>query len=129
MYIFSVAVLVVALGSTVHSIPRLGDMIPAFTTARAGTGGSCDSDNMDKLKITFSEAVSAMQHAIEAIDNLKENRHFVISPKKKRTWKRQAQLLKTLFNVDLDKPHKLAANNPGAELVKSKPNEHASGDL
>ncbi|KAL9037487.1 MAG: hypothetical protein Q9180_003687 [Flavoplaca navasiana] len=97
-------------------------MTPAFTTAHAGTGGSCNSGNIEKLKITFGEAVSAIQQAVQAIDHLKESRRFIISKNKKRTWNRQAQLLKALFNVDLDKPHKLAANNPGAELVRSKQN-------
>ncbi|KAL8894394.1 MAG: hypothetical protein Q9192_004357 [Flavoplaca navasiana] len=97
-------------------------MTPAFTTARAGTGGSCNSGDVEKLRITFREAVSAIQQAVQAIDNLKESRRFIVSKNKKRTWNRQAQLLKALFNVDLDKPHRLAANNPGAELVKSKHN-------
>ncbi|KAL8658851.1 MAG: hypothetical protein Q9226_000741 [Calogaya cf. arnoldii] len=116
----AVLLLFLVLSSTVHSLNegKLGDMKPAFVTARPGTGGSCSDAQIQKLRTGFSEAVEAIQKAAEAIDNLKKSYLLHISKDKRRTWVRQAQLLKALFNIDVSKVRGLGNDNADANDVQ-----------
>ncbi|KAL8693613.1 MAG: hypothetical protein Q9224_003718 [Gallowayella concinna] len=106
------------LSSTVHSA-KLGDMKPAFNTVGQGLG-SCTTDRIKKLEDSFREAVEATQQAVHAIENLKKSAPMKLLNKGPRqTWKRQAQLLKALFNIDVDKSKGLGSGNLDANTVQT----------
>ncbi|KAL8847276.1 MAG: hypothetical protein Q9221_007675 [Calogaya cf. arnoldii] len=92
-------------------------MKPAFFMVPGGRG-SCTVERTNKLTSSFREAVGATQKAIEAIDNLKKPRSHHFSKGGRRTWERQAQLLKALFNIDGDADNPLGKDNPNANGVQ-----------
>ena len=120
MYIQSVLVLPTVLSSTVQSY-KLGDMKPAFVTPVIPSAGNCSLQDTEKLRVSFCEAVEAVQKAISAIENLKKSApSAIVHPDRRRTWKRQAQLLKALFNIDVDKSGPLGKSNGDVKVVKGK---------
>ena len=124
MYLRSVLVNVSMLIPTVYSA-ILGDLRPAFVNPLPPARGSCSVDQLQELTIGFREAIGATKKAAQAIDNLKNSApNSVIHKDKNRTWKRQAQLLKALFNIDVDK--KLGDGNNDANLLQSKLRSHLS---
>ncbi|KAL8991619.1 MAG: hypothetical protein Q9169_007814 [Polycauliona sp. 2 TL-2023] len=104
--------------SAVNALNTRGDLMPAFVNSRPGSLGHCDSERLGKLTTSFKEAIQAIEQATKAIDNLKKHRNLVIGQDKKRTWNRQAQLMKALFNIDVG--NKLAQNDAGATSVREK---------
>ncbi|KAL8856350.1 MAG: hypothetical protein Q9178_007041 [Gyalolechia marmorata] len=138
MYIQSVLVLLTVLSSAVQLPPvqsptvqftpvqspqvqfyKLGAMKPAFVTPAGPSAGSCSLQDTETLKASFREAVEAVQKAIGAIENLKKSApSAIVHPDRRRTWKRQAQLLKALFNIDVDKSHPLGNNNGDVKVVQ-----------
>ncbi|KAL8911859.1 MAG: hypothetical protein Q9171_003047 [Xanthocarpia ochracea] len=125
MYIQSVLVLLTVLSSAVQILPpagqfnKLGDMKPAFVNPAPPSAGSCSLDDTEKLRASFREAVEAVQKAISAIENLKKSApSAIVHPDRRRTWKRQAQLLKALFNIDVDKSRPLGNNNGNVKIVQ-----------
>lgn len=119
MYLHSILVFVFILSTSVRSA-RLGDMTPAYVLASRNAHGSCSDQNVADLRIAFGEAVKAVQQAIQAFDNLKEPRPAAYHLNKRRTWDRQAQLLKALFNINVDKSHPLTPDNEDANVVQGK---------
>ncbi|KAI4275767.1 MAG: hypothetical protein LQ337_002982 [Flavoplaca oasis] len=93
-------------------------MTPAYVLASRNAHGSCSDQNVADLRIAFGEAVKAVQQAIQAFDNLKEPRPAAYHLNKRRTWDRQAQLLKALFNINVDKSHPLTPDNEDANVVQ-----------
>ncbi|KAL8882317.1 MAG: hypothetical protein Q9198_000666 [Flavoplaca austrocitrina] len=117
MYLRSVLVNVSVLIPTVYSA-ILGNLRPAFVNPLPPARGSCSVDQLQELKIGFREAIDATKKAAQAIDNLKNSApNSLIHKDKNRTWKRQAQLLKALFNIDVDK--KLGDGNNDANLLQN----------
>ncbi|KAL9038369.1 MAG: hypothetical protein Q9180_003184 [Flavoplaca navasiana] len=88
-------------------------MKPAFVTTYYNARGSCNPAQVEKLTTTFQEAVDAIQKAVEAMTNLKKPRFLHISKDGRRTWDRQAQLLKALFNIDVDSKSGISSKDKG----------------
>ncbi|KAL8781767.1 MAG: hypothetical protein Q9213_005850 [Squamulea squamosa] len=87
--------------------------------------GSCTTKNVGDLENSFREAVAATQQAVGAIENLKKSALLkLLSKNRQRVWKRQAQLMKALFNIDVDKSQGLGSSNSDANAVQNyeKPN-------
>ncbi|KAL9037200.1 MAG: hypothetical protein Q9180_003855 [Flavoplaca navasiana] len=125
MYLRSVLFNVSVLIPTVYSA-ILGDLRPAFINPLPPARGSCSVDQLQELTIGFREAIDATKKAAQAIDNLKNSApNSLIHKDKNRTWKRQAQLLKALFNIDVDK--KLGDGNNDANLLQNEPAVDGSG--
>lgn len=95
-------------------------MKPAFVMAGRGAPGSCSDSQVEDLQNSFREAIEATQQAIKALENLKKSPPL-FSPDRRRAWKRQAQLLKALYNIDVDKSKGLGKQNAEANAVQSKP--------
>lgn len=119
MHLRSVLNLVLLLGYAVQAVPQLGDLNPAFVVPPQPFRGSCNSEDHVQLRTGFREAIDAIQQAVQAIDNLKSSApDSLLHRKERRTWKRQAQLLKALFNIEVN--NKLAADDKDAKLVRGK---------
>ncbi len=118
MYPLSILLYLSLLRSLVLSY-KLGDMKPAFVMAGRGAPGSCSDSQVEELQNSFREAIEATQQAIKAMENLKKSPPL-FSPDRRRAWKRQAQLLKALFNIDVDKSKGLGKENIEANSVHSK---------
>ncbi|KAL9631052.1 MAG: hypothetical protein Q9204_004416 [Flavoplaca sp. TL-2023a] len=100
---------------------KLGDMYPAFVPVATNTPGSCTEGQTAEIRAGFTDAIKATQKAVEAINNLKNpppKAFLNINKDRRKTWKRQAQLLKALFNINVDKDHPLG-NNADANHVQS----------
>ena len=119
MYLHSILVLVFVLSTSVRCA-RLGDMTPAYVLAGRNARGSCSDQNVADLRIAFGEAIKAVKQAVQAFDNLRGPRPAAYHPKTRRTWDRQAQLLKALFNINVEKSHPLTPDNEDANVVQGK---------
>ncbi|KAL8755516.1 MAG: hypothetical protein Q9184_004780 [Pyrenodesmia sp. 2 TL-2023] len=117
MYLLPISIILSLLNYTVSAY-KLGDMKPAYVLAGSGAPGSCNSNQVEELQNSFREAVTATQQAILAIENLKKSAPL-FNRDRRRTWKRQAQLLKALFNVDVDKSKGLGSDNQDANVVQA----------
>lgn len=119
MHLRSVLNLVLLLGYAVQAVPQLGDLRSAFVVPPQPARGSCNSEDHDQLRTGFREAIDAIRQAVQAIDNLKSSApEPLLHRKERRTWKRQAQLLKALFNIEVN--NKLAADDKDAKSVRGK---------
>ncbi|KAL8990299.1 MAG: hypothetical protein Q9169_008155 [Polycauliona sp. 2 TL-2023] len=114
MYLQSILVLIIVLNSTVVSPYTFGALKPAFVTTGQGAPASCNAQQEAALRTNYREALEAVRMATQAIDNLKKSQPLVGN--KKKTWKRQSQLLKALFNIDVGK--KLSQGNTNATIVR-----------
>ncbi|MCJ1404975.1 hypothetical protein MMC11_008201, partial [Xylographa trunciseda] len=82
--------------------------------------GSCSADNLRKLQSSFKEAITVVQNAIAAIDNLKSKApNKLTSRNKYKTWMRQAELLKAMFNINIDPRNGLGTGNTEANTVRA----------
>ncbi|KAL8890668.1 MAG: hypothetical protein Q9192_005838 [Flavoplaca navasiana] len=120
MYLRLVLILLMVLTSTTQ-YKTLGDMYPAFSPVASDTVGSCTEGQTAEIRAGFRDAIKAIQKALEAIDNLKKpapKALLNINKDRRKTWKRQAQLLKALFNINVDKDHPLGNNNADANHVQ-----------
>lgn len=115
MYLPEVLIALNFLNFTVYAY-KLGDMKPAYVLAGHGAPGSCNPNQLEELQDSFREATTTTQQAILAIENLQKSPPL-FNRNRRRTWKRQAQLLKALFNIDVDKSTGLGGGNEDANIV------------
>ncbi|MCJ1438237.1 hypothetical protein MMC27_007624 [Xylographa pallens] len=101
-------------------------MTPLYVVPNANSAlpqlrlGSCSADNLAKLQSSFKEAITVVQNAIAAIDNLKSKApNKITSRNKHKTWIRQAELLKAMFNINTDLKNGLGNGNTDANTVRT----------
>lgn len=99
-----------------------GDLTPLYTFTPAPKPGSCSAEQISALRQHYQEAVGvrrgsspqgAVQGAVDALDNLKKPiPKKLLHPKQRKTWKRQAQLMQSMFEISADPHSGVGEKNP-----------------
>ena len=81
--------------------PQLGDMEPLYVFTPGPAPGNCDKYKPDLL-VAFRETIDMLTRSTAAIMFLNVTMPGILHPLRRRKWKAWAQLMKEVFNIDVD---------------------------
>ena len=106
--------------SNVIAEPKLGDMEPLYVFTPGPAPGNCDQYKPDILT-AFGESIDMLQRSIAAVTYLNQPMPGILHPLNRRKWKAWAQLMKEVFNIDVNKKKGLQLpSGPAQEILSER---------